>query len=55
MTHLTGQIMADAVGGTLERFDLFATIKPVILPGAHLFRRPMTSLGMMYYQLKDSL
>ena len=55
MTHLTGQIMADAVGGTLERFDLFATIKPVVLPGAHLFRRPMTSLGMMYYQLKDSL
>jgi len=55
MTHLTGQIMADAVGGTLERFDLFANIKPIVLPGAHLFNRPMTSLGMMYYKLKDSL
>ena len=55
MTHLTGQIMADAVGGTLERFDLFATIKPVVLPGAQVFCRPMTSLGMMYYQLKDRL
>lgn len=55
MTHLTGQIMADAVGGTLERFDLFANIKPIVLPGAHVFNRPMTSLGMMYYKLKDSL
>jgi len=55
MTHLTGQIMADAVGGTLERFDLFANIKPIVLPGAYLFNRPMTSLGMMYYKLKDSL
>jgi hypothetical protein len=55
MTHLTGQIMADAVGGTLERFDLFANIKPIVLPGAYVFNRPITSLGMMYYKLKDSL
>lgn len=55
VTHLAGQIMADAVAGTMERFDLFAGIKPVIIPGAHAFCRPLTSLGMMYYQLKDKL
>ena len=55
MTHLTGQIMAEAVAGTLERFDLFADIKPIVIPGSYVFRRPMTSLGLMYYQLKDKL
>ncbi len=55
VTHLAGQIMADAVAGTLERFDLFANIKPLVVPGAHLFSRPMVALGMLYYQIKDRL
>ncbi len=55
VTHLAGQIMADAVSGTLERFDMFANIKPVIVPGAHLFSKQMVALGMLYYQLKDRL
>jgi glycine/D-amino acid oxidase-like deaminating enzyme len=55
VTHLAGQIMADAVAGTFERFDMFANIHPVIIPGAHRFSRPMVSLGMLYYQIKDRL
>jgi gamma-glutamylputrescine oxidase len=55
VTHLAGQIMADAVAGTLERFDVFANIPHVVIPGAHHFRKPMVSLGMLYYQLKDRL
>ena len=55
VTHVAGQIMADAVAGTMERFDVFASIKPVFIPGAHLFRKPMVSLGMLYYQIKDRL
>ena len=55
VTHLAGQILADAISGTLERFDLFANIKPVVVPGSHLFRRPMVALGMLFYQLKDRL
>jgi glycine/D-amino acid oxidase-like deaminating enzyme len=54
-THLAGQIMADAVAGTMERFDMFADVKPVIIPGAHLLRRPLVSLGMMYYRIRDRL
>jgi len=54
-THLAGQIMADAIAGTLERFDLFANVKPFIVPGAHTFRRPMVSLGMLYYRIRDRL
>ena len=54
-THLAGQIMADAVAGTMERFDMFANVKPLIIPGAHTFHRPMVSLGMMYYRIRDWL
>jgi gamma-glutamylputrescine oxidase len=47
--------MADAVAGTMERFDMFANVKPLIIPGAQTFHRPMVSLGMMYYRLRDWL
>ena len=55
VTHLTGQILADAIAGTFERFDLFAKIKPIVIPGAHTFAKPMVALGMLYYQLKDRM
>ena len=55
VTHLAGQIMADTVGGTLERFDVFANIKPTWIPGQHIFRNQMVALGMMYYKLVDRL
>jgi len=55
VTHLAGQIMADAVAGTAERFDLFANVKPFIIPGARLLSKPMVSLGMLYYWIKDRL
>ena len=55
VTHLAGQIMADTVAGTFERFDIFANIKPLTIPGQHLFGKQMVALGMLYYQLKDRL
>jgi len=55
VTHLAGQIMADVVAGTFERFDVFANINPVIFPGAHTFRNQMVALGILYYQIKDRL
>lgn len=54
-THLAGQIMAEAVAGTLERFDMFANVKPVIVPGASVLHKPMVSLAMMYYRIRDRL
>ncbi len=53
VTHLVGQIMADAIAGTLGRFDLFANVKPVLVPGAYRFRKPMVALGVLYYQIRD--
>jgi len=55
VTHLAGQIMADVVAGTFERFDVFADIDPITIPGAHRFRNQMVALGVLYYQIKDRL
>ncbi len=55
VTHLAGQIMADAVAGTMEQFDLFANVKPFSVPGAQRFQKPMVALGILYYQIKDRL
>ena len=40
---------------TMEQFDLFASVKPFIVPGAHLLTKPMVALGVLYYQIKDRL
>ena len=55
VTHLAGRIMADAVAGTMEQFDLFADVKPFTVPGAHALAKPMVALGVMYYKIKDRL
>ncbi len=55
VTHLAGQILADAVAGTMERFDLFADVKPFMVPGAHTFSTPLVALGVLYYQIRDRL
>ena len=55
VTHLAGRIMANAVAGSVEQFDLFANVKPFVVPGAATFTKPMVTLGMMYYRIKDRL
>ena len=40
---------------TAEQFDLFANVKPLIVPGADVFSKPMTALGVLYYQIRDRL
>jgi glycine/D-amino acid oxidase-like deaminating enzyme len=55
VAHLAGRIMADAIAGTVEQFDMFANVKPTVVPGAHIFSKPMVALGVLYYQIKDRL
>ncbi|MEO0424621.1 MAG: FAD-binding oxidoreductase [Pseudomonadota bacterium] len=54
-THLMGEVMADAIDGTLRRFDLFAQMKHFRLPGSRWFGNQIVALGMMYYKLQDML
>jgi len=55
VTHLAGELLAEAVAGTMERFDVFARCKSRRIPGVHRFGRRMASLGMLYYGIRDRL
>jgi len=50
-----GEIVADAIGGTLEKFDLFAQIPHFRIPGGQWFGSQLIAMGMLYYRLKDRL
>jgi hypothetical protein len=52
-SHVMGEVVADAVGGTMERFDLFAKLKPYRIPGSQWFGNQLIALGMLYYKMKD--
>ena len=54
-SHLMGEVMADAVAGTLERYDLFADIKHFGIPGPRWLGNQLVALGMLYYRIKDLL
>jgi glycine/D-amino acid oxidase-like deaminating enzyme len=55
MTHVAGEIIADVIGGTSERFDLFSKIPSMRIPGVTRFGQTMVSLGMTYYAIMDKL
>jgi hypothetical protein len=49
------KLVAEAVAGTAERFDVFARIPHRDFPGGRLLRRPSLVLAMFYYRLRDLL
>lgn len=53
-THMAARILAEAIAGQAERFDLFARIRHWRLPGGKWFGSPLLALGMLYYRLKDA-
>jgi gamma-glutamylputrescine oxidase len=55
LTGLAGKVVAEAVAGTAERFDVFARLPHRNFPGGPLLRRPSLVLAMLYYRLKDLL
>ena len=52
---LAGELIAEAMVGVAERFDLMASIAPPDFPGGAAFRSPLYVLGMLYYALRDRL
>jgi gamma-glutamylputrescine oxidase len=55
ITTLAGELMAEAVVGTMERFDVFANLPHRPFPGGKMFARPLATLGLFYYALRDRL
>ncbi len=55
LATLAGKLIAEAVAGTAERFDLFAQLPQRRFPGGTLLRQPALVLGMLWYALRDRL
>ena len=55
LTTLAGKVIAEAVAGQAERFDVFASIPTPRFPGGPLLRWPSLVVGMLYYSLLDRL
>jgi len=55
LTSLAGQLIAEALAGTAERFDVFAELPTHRFPGGTLLRWPGLVAGMLYYSLRDKL
>ncbi len=55
LTGIAGKLLAEAIAGTAERFDVFSRIPHREFPGGALLRRPALVLAMAWYRLKDLL
>jgi gamma-glutamylputrescine oxidase len=55
LTGIAGQLVAEAISGSAERFDVFARIPHHDFPGGTLFRRPALVLAMLWFRLRDLL
>ena len=55
LTGIAGQLVAEAIAGTAERFDVFARIPHRNFPGGMLLRRPALAVAMLWYRLRDLL
>ncbi|MEQ1497424.1 MAG: FAD-binding oxidoreductase [Novosphingobium sp.] len=55
LTTLAGDLIARAMRGQAEQFDLFARLPQRAFPGGKLLRHPLYVAGMLYYALKDRL
>ena len=55
LATLAGQILAELVAGTAERFDVLAAIPQRSFPGGPVLRGPVLTLGFLYVWLADRL
>jgi gamma-glutamylputrescine oxidase len=55
MATLAGKLIAEALAGTAERFDVMARIPSPQFPGGTLLRWPGLVAGMLYHALKDRI
>ena len=55
LATLAGKVMAEAVAGQAERFDLLASLPTPRFPGGAALRWPMLVLAMTWYGMRDRL
>ena len=54
LAGMYGKILAEAIAGQAERFDLMARFRHPPFPGGKL-RTPILALAMLWYRLRDAL
>ncbi|MBT7942738.1 MAG: FAD-binding oxidoreductase [Alphaproteobacteria bacterium] len=52
LTGMCGKLIAEAISGTAEQFDVMAKIRHQPFPGGPI-RMPLLAMGMFYYRLRD--
>ncbi len=55
LTGMAGGLVAEAIAGQAERFDLFTRLSHRDFPGGRALRTPLLVLGMLWYRLRDQL
>ncbi|PZQ23107.1 MAG: FAD-binding oxidoreductase [Sphingopyxis macrogoltabida] len=55
ITTLAGELVAEALAGTAERFDVLASLPSPPFPGGTWLRRPLATLGLLWYALRDRM
>ena len=55
LTTLAGELIVEAMTGNAKRFDLFANLPHSRFPGGKLLQRPLATLGLIWYALRDRL
>jgi gamma-glutamylputrescine oxidase len=55
VTTLAGEILAEAMTGRMEDFNILASLPHKPFPGGRLLARPLATLGLMWFALRDRL
>ena len=55
LTGIAGQLVAEAIAGHAERFDVFTKLRHRRFPGGAALRMPALVLAMAWYRLRDLL
>ena len=55
MAALAGKLMAEAISGTAERFDVMARVPIAKFPGGTMMRLPLLALAMSWFSFRDRL
>ncbi len=55
LAGMAGELVAEAIAGVNERFDVFTRLPHRDFPGGMWLRRPALALAMLWYRLRDLL
>lgn len=53
LTGIAARVLAEAIAGQAERYDLFARLPHTPFPGGPLLRTPTLALAMLWHRLQD--